>query len=139
VTFTWLQADRFYSMVTAADTSTTVMFTRIGAGDPNFDLRSEPGMMLRRNAASTVFATVLEPHGFFEPVNEISIKATGRVNEVKVLMSTAEATVVEINGTGSMHWIFAVANGEASTEQSHSVTVGGKTFSWKGNYWLWKK
>ncbi|MCX6142439.1 MAG: heparinase II/III family protein [Ignavibacteriales bacterium] len=138
VAFTWLQGDRYYSMISAADTSTFVMFTRIGAGDPNFNLRSEPGIVLRRNAASTVFATVLEPHGYFEPVNEISLKATGRVKEINVLVSTAEATVVEINGTGSLHWLFAVVNGEASTEASHSITVGGKTISWKGNYSLWK-
>ena len=138
VAFTWLQGDRYYSMVSAADTSTFVMFTRIGAGDPDFNLRSEPGIMLRRNATSTVFATVLEPHGYFEPVNEISIRATGSVKEVNVLVSTSEATVVEINGTGSLHWVFATINGEASTEASHSITVGGKTFSWKGNYYLWK-
>ena len=136
--FTWLQGDRYYSMISAADTSTSVLFTRIGAGDPNFDLRSEPAIMLRRNAASTVFATVLEPHGFFEPVNEISLNATGRVKEVSVLASTADATVIEINGTGSLHWLFAVANGEASNNAIHSVVVGGKTFSWKGNYYLWK-
>jgi hypothetical protein len=139
VAFTWLQGDRFYSMISAADTSTMVMFTRIGAGDPDINLRSEPGIMLRRNASSTVFATVIEPHGFFEPINEISIKATGRVKEVKVLSSTADATVIEINGTGSLHWLFAVANGEASTEVSHSVAAGGNAFSWKGNYHLWKK
>jgi hypothetical protein len=139
VSFTWLQGDRFYSLVSAADSSTSVMFTRIGAGDPNFNLRSEAGIMLRRNAASTVFATVLEPHGFFEPVNEISLRATGKVKEVKVLASTTEATVVEINGAGGMHWTFATINGQASTEASHAVTIGGKTFSWKGNYWLWKK
>jgi hypothetical protein len=138
VTFTWLQGDRFYSTVSAADTSTEVLFTRIGAGDPDFNLRSESGIMLRRNAASTVFATVLEPHGFFDPVNEISIKATGRVREVKVLASTADATVIEISGTGSLHWLFAVVNGEASIDAMHAITVGGKTLSWKGNYNLWK-
>jgi hypothetical protein len=138
VTFTWLQGDRFYSTVSAADTSTEVLFTRIGAGDPDFNLRSESGIMLRRNAASTVFATVLEPHGFFDPVDEISIKATGRVREVKVLASTADATVIEISGTGSLHWLFAVVNGEASIDAMHAITVGGKTLSWKGNYNLWK-
>jgi len=136
--FTWLQGDRYYSMISATDTFTSVFFTRIGAGDPDFNLRSEPGIMMRRNAASTVFATALEPHGYFEPVNEISLNATGRIKELKVLVSDAEATVVEINGTGSLHWIFAIVNGEASTDATHSVAARGKTFSWKGNYYLWK-
>jgi hypothetical protein len=138
VVFTWLQGDRYYSMISAADSSTSVLFTQIGAGDPDFNLRNEPGIMLRRNAASTVFATVIEPHGFFDPVNEISIKATGRVTEIKVLESTVDATVVEIGGTGPLHWFFAVINGEPSPDATHSIIVGGKTFSWKGNYHLWK-
>lgn len=138
-TVTWLNGGRYYSLVNAADSSTEVLFTRVGASDPNFNLRNEPAVILRRNASSTVFATVLESHGSFDPVEEISFGASGKVKEVKVLASTTEATVIEISGTGSLRWIFAVVNGEASTEAMHSATVGGKTLSWKGNYWLWKK
>jgi hypothetical protein len=138
-TVTWLNGGRYYSLISAADSSSDVLFTRIGAGDPSFNLRNEPAVLLRKNAASAVFATVLESHGTFDPVEEISFGASGRVKEVKVLASTSEATVIEINGAGSMHWVFATVNGEASTEASHSITAGGKTFSWKGNYWLWKK
>jgi hypothetical protein len=135
---TWLEGGRYYSIVSAASPATKVFFTRIGASDPNFNLRNEPGIMLRRTAVSTVFATVLEQHGTFEPIDELSVGASGRIKDVKVLASTAEATVVDISGTGSLHWVFATINGDASTEASHSITVGGKTFSWKGNYYLWK-
>jgi hypothetical protein len=138
VSFTWLTGKRYYSITSAADSSTGVIFTRIGGGDPDFNLRGDQGMMLRRNATSTVFATVIEPHGTFEPVSEISSGATGRVNDVRVLASSGEGTIVEITGTGSLHWIFAVTNGEASNEAQHSVSVSGRTYSWKGNYKLWK-
>ena len=138
VSFTWLAGKRYYSITSAADSSTRVIFTRIGARDPNFNLRGDQGMMLRRSAASTVFATVIEPHGTFEPVNEISFGATGRVNDVRVLASTGEGTIVEISGKGSLHWIFAVSNKEASNESQHSISVSGKTYSWKGNYKIWK-
>jgi oligo-alginate lyase len=135
---TWLEGGRYYSIISAADSATKVFFTRIGASDPNFNLRNEPGIMLRRTAASTVFATVLEPHGTFEPVDELSIGAAGRIQDVKVLASTAEATIIDISGTGALHWVIAVVNGNASDEKEHSATAGGKTFSWKGNYQLWK-
>lgn len=138
VSFTWLTGKRYYSITSAADSSTRVIFTRIGAGDPDFNLRGDQGMMLRRSAASTVFATVIESHGTFEPVSEISFGATGRVNDVRVLASTDEGTIVDISGAGSLHWIFAVTGGEASNEVQHSVSVSGKTYSWKGNYKLWK-
>jgi hypothetical protein len=135
---TWLNGGRYYSLLNAADSSTEVLFTHIGASDPNFNLRNEPAVILHRNAALATFVTVLESHGAFDPVEEISAGASGRVKEVKVLVTTPEATVIEINGTGSLQWIFAVANGEASAEATHSIAVGGKTFSWKGNYYLWK-
>jgi len=138
VSFTWLAGKRYYSITSAADSSTRVIFTRIGAWDPNFNLRGDQGMMLRRSAASTVFATVIESHGTFEPVNEISSGATGRVDDVRVLASTGEGTIVEISGKGSLHWIFAVTNKEASNESQHAISVSGKTYSWKGNYKIWK-
>jgi oligo-alginate lyase len=138
VTCTWLSGGRYYSIVSAADSATKVYFTRIGAGDPNFNLRNEPGIMLHRTAASTIFATVLEQHGSFEPVNELSMGASGRIKDVNVLESNPEASIVEISGTGSLHWVLAVANGNASDDKEHSISVGGKTFSWKGNYRLWK-
>ena len=135
---TWLEGGRYYSIVSAADDATKVFFTRIGASDPEFNLRNEPGIMLRRTAALTVFATVLEQHGTFEPVDELSVGASGRIKDVKVLESNSEASIIEISGTGSLHWVIATVNGNASDEQGHSIAAGGKTYSWKGNYKLWK-
>lgn len=138
VRFTWMNGNRYYSLISSADTATSVLFTRIGAGDPNFNLRNEPAMMLRRNASSTVFATVLEPHGQWDGTKEFSVGAAPQVSSVTVLASTDEGTVVQIEGKDKLRWVFLVANGPASSTAKHSVTVNGTVYSWTGNAALQK-
>jgi hypothetical protein len=136
VKVTWLNGGRYYSVVSAADTMTSVLFTRIGAGDPNFNLRNEPAFMLRRNAASHVFASVIEPHGSFDPVTELAPGASGNVESITVLASTDSGTIVEIGGKNSLRWVFMVSNGPASETSKHTVIANGVQYSWVGNYHL---
>ncbi len=136
---TWLDNSRYYSVVSAADTSTSVIFVRMGASDPNYNLRSEPGFILRKRASSHVFASVVEPHGSFDPVTELAPGSSGVVESVNVLGSSDEGTVVEIIGRKSLRWLFMVANGRSSTTASHSVQIAGTTYSWTGNYSLVKQ
>jgi hypothetical protein len=133
VQFSWLSGNRYYTITSSADSSTGVVFTRIGAGDPDFNLRSEPGVMLRTRARSHVFASVIEPHGYFEPVSERSSNAIGIVTGVRVIGSTDEATVVEITGRGGLHRTVMVNNGISAPGKERAVTIGGRTYSWTGN------
>ena len=137
ITFSWLQGNRFYSVVTNADTTTQVYFVRIGAGDPNFDLRHEPAVIIRNISDSHVFASVIEPHGQWDGINEFSADATGRIKNVKVLASNNEATAVQITGN-NISWLMLINNGDASDNAKHSITLNGKSFTWTGNYSLRK-
>ncbi|MFA6540065.1 MAG: heparinase II/III family protein [Bacteroidota bacterium] len=138
VRFTWMNGSRYYSLITAADSSTKVFFTQIGGSDPNFNLRNEPGFMLRQRAASHVFASVLEPHGEWDGTKEFSIGARPTIRSVIVLGSTDEGTVVEVQGENKLRWIICVANGAPSGGAEHSVAVNGTTYRWKGNIELKK-
>jgi hypothetical protein len=138
VRFTWMAGNRYYSLVTAADSATHTYFTRIGAGDPNFNLRNEPAIMLRQKARNYVFASVIEPHGRFDGTREFSEGATGVITDVRVLASTDEATIVEVLGANGLKWAFAVVNGQANEATAHSVNVNGTKYEWKGNYALLK-
>ncbi len=133
VFFTWLTGGRYYSLITSADTATKVLFTQIGAGDPDFNLRREPAIMLRRRAKDYVFASVIEPHGRFDPVEEISAGASPTIESISVLASTEEGTVVRIQGTVSGEWILMITSGNASDSANHSIPAGGTTYSWAGN------
>lgn len=136
--FSWLQGNRYYSVTSAVDKNTKVNFVRVGGSDPDFNLRHEPGVILRTNADSHVFASVIEPHGLWDGVNEFSQNALGNISKVTVLLSNDDYTVVEITGN-KIHWYFLVNNKEASDKKKHSLTVAGKDFRWDGNYSLIKE
>ncbi|WP_370627016.1 alginate lyase family protein [Cellulophaga sp. HaHa_2_95] len=46
--FSWLNKGKFYSLTTVSNVNDEILFTRIGANDPEFNLRREAALMLRR-------------------------------------------------------------------------------------------
>jgi hypothetical protein len=136
--WTWLLGGRYYSITTSADSSTRVLFTRIGAGDSSFNLRHEAAVILRHQARSWVFASVIEPHGSFEPVEELSLDALPVVQRVTVQASSADGTVVEVRGKNGLHWQLMIARGDPSAEKEHRVEGNGGVYVWKGSYRLVK-
>jgi hypothetical protein len=131
---TWLEGNRYYTVSVAPGSSSRVIFGRTGANDPNFDLISEPVMIVRRQAKSELFAAVIEPHGYFSEPKEISLNAKPYIQSVRVAANTSEGTVVEVFGANSVLWTIMVANGSPSSTKTHSVTAGGQTYKWTGNY-----
>ena len=134
VRLTWLDGKRYYTVTTAGAPGTGVIFARTGAGDSSFNLVVEPMMLVRRRASDHLFASVIEPHGYFNELEERSADARGKIESVRVLGSSAEASVVEVTGKGGLRWTVMVANGPASATARHAVTFGGQTYEWTGNY-----
>jgi hypothetical protein len=137
--FSLLNGNRYYTLTTSADAGTHVYFTRIGANDPDFNLRPEPGLLFRRKAKETVFASVLQPHGIFDPVKEFSVGARPPITNVAVLASTDEGTVVELTGPEGFRWLFMTTNKPADNKAEHSIKIGDRTYRWKGNVGLEKE
>lgn len=134
VQFTWLSGNRYYSVSSAADTGTTVCHVRIGANDPNINLRREPAVILRTRGTSALFASVIEPHGLWDGTIEISRDAASGIAGVTVLASTDEGSVVRLDRKNGKGWTVMVANGAADAGRQRSVTAGGTTYRWTGNY-----
>jgi hypothetical protein len=139
VQVSWLAAERYYSITSAADTTTQVLFTRIGGSDPNFNLRHEPAFILRQKASSHVFASILEPHGAWDGTKETSENARSSIASVKVASTNREATAVEITGVEGWKWLMLISNGDGSKTASHTMLVDGKEYSWKGSTHLIKQ
>lgn len=90
--------------------------------------------MLRRNAKDTLFASVVETHGFFDESTEVCHGATGKFNAVNVIGFSADASVVEIIGD-DLSLLVMVNNSADVTEQTEtSVEFGGTTYSWTGYF-----
>ena len=134
VRMTWLDGNRYYTVTTAAGASPEVIFGRTGANDPHFNLISEPVMIVRTKSRDQIFASTIEPHGYFNEAEERSTQARGSIQSVKVLFDGPEASVVEVTALPSIRWVVMVANGPASSTARHSVTASGTTYEWTGNY-----
>jgi Heparinase II/III-like protein. len=127
---TWLDGGRYYTVTTSGAPGSQLMLGRTGANDPDFNLISEPMMLVRRRAATTVFASTIEPHGFFSEPEERSADAVGVIRAVNVLADDADGTVAEVTGANGLHWVVMVANGPASATAKHRVG----SYAWTGNY-----
>lgn len=132
---TWLLDRKFYSVSSAVPKGTEVIFTQVGANDPNFNLRNEPGFILRAKTNDGVsFLSVIEPHGDYNPTVEYTIGSHSRVKSVShfeggaaeyIMIETKDGNVVGL-GLGD----------EDNPSGTHSVDVNGETISWTGPYKL---
>lgn len=131
----WLNEGVFYSLTTVTNSDDNILFTRIGANDPDFNLRREPAFMLRRkDAKNTVFATVIESHGSYNPVSEFSVNSNSNISELKVVYDTEDYTAIALKDINSNVSLFLLANTNNSDEAEHQLNVDGRLYKWKSKY-----
>jgi hypothetical protein len=137
IQFNWLVEGKFYTLTAATKATDELLFTRVGATDPEFNLRRDAALMFRRkNVGDTLFVSVIEPHGFYSPVSELSVNPNSNISSVKVVQDSDAYTAVTIMNMENQSSIFIVANADASVSQRHQLTIGGKQYNWQGPYYL---
>ena len=132
---TWLLDRKFYSVSSSVPANTKVVFTQIGANDPNFNLKPEPGFMLRAKTNNgAAFVSVIEPHGDYNPTLEYTLGSHSQVKSVShyeggaaefILIETKDGQRVGL-GLGS----------EDNPTATHRVDVEGTEMSWTGPFKL---
>lgn len=132
----WLGNGNFYTLTTATDTSDELLFTRLGANDPEFNLRRDAGFMIRRkNAKNTTFASIIESHGNYSPVSESAVNSNSSIKELKVVLETADYSAISITNVNGNTKLFITANKNASKEAKHTVNINDKSYTWVGSYY----
>ncbi|EII3282914.1 MULTISPECIES: heparinase II/III domain-containing protein [Vibrio] len=142
----WLQNNTYYTWLGTSSSAKAivdentrdneVIFTRTGANDPSFNLRSEPAFILRSKGESTLFASVLETHGYFNEEFEQSVNARGQVKDIRVVGYNAVGSIVEITTEKSLVTVMISNVLGADDQTPHQVELNGKTYSWNGFYSL---
>ncbi|WCP69947.1 heparinase II/III family protein [Vibrio tubiashii] len=137
----WLQNNTYYTWLGTSSSAkqngdNEVIFTRTGANDPSFNLRSEPAFILRSKGESILFASVLETHGYFNEEFEQSVNARGQVKDIRVVGYNAVGSVVEITTDKSLVTVMISNVLGADDQTEHNVEINGKTYSWNGFYSL---
>lgn len=133
---TWLTGDRFYSISTATGPQTEFKCVRAGANDPDFNLRPQPGYIIREKAkTSHTFLSAIETHGVYDLQVEQTANAVSSVESVALLVDNADYTVAEIVFKGDLPTMRVLfSNNNADPAARHRVKAGKETLQWTGPY-----
>ena len=131
---TWMNGQRYYTVSTSTPENGQVIFGRIGANDPKYNLRSEPMYLIRSKAKDCVFASVIEPHGYFNEAQEKSMKAKPVFQTVRMIGHNSTGTVLEVIGKNDIKLQIMINNGPASSSEAKKVRFSGQEYAWDGNF-----
>ncbi len=95
---TFLNGNRFYSITSLIDNA-LLYLNRIGANDPNFNLRNEPSFMIRKNDLHFRNISVIEPHGDYNPKEEYTIQPQSIIKDITSLTEVSGDTWINIELT----------------------------------------
>lgn len=132
--FSWLQDGSFQTLTMATTPQDALLLVRTGANDPEFNLRRDPGIILRRKGRNTVFATVLETHGSYSPVTEAARGAYSNIASVQVVYEDANYVAVEIVSKEGASQQIMLALQDSAIGTKHQIKIHGKTVKWRGPY-----
>jgi len=133
----WFSQGKFYSMTSVVEEEDELIFARLGATDPEFNLRHDPAFIVRKkDKKQATFVSIIEPHGAYNPVSEIAEHPFTSVEKVSVLHDVAEYTIIQFSNKSGKEWTLMLAHQDASEMSKHKVSVNGKVFEWSGVYHL---
>jgi len=137
---TWLSNSKFYSLSTDLNPNEEVLFTRIGANDPKFNLRRDPAFILRKPASkSDIFISAIETHGSYNYVSEMAKNTYSNIKEIqkKNIDNKNYIAWTITSKEGNVH-TFILCTTDNKKTASHKVTLDKKSIQWKGPYYYVK-
>lgn len=139
-TFTWFKGNRFYSINTVTDEKTEFLFTRQGANDPDFNLRNDPGLIIRQhNSPIHTFVSTIEPHGLYDLNKEVTSGFKSQLTKLELLVDTDEYSIVSFQIEGGKNYLFVTMNAHFDATAARSVQLNGQNIQFKGNYYITEK
>ncbi|SIQ91363.1 alginate lyase family protein [Maribacter ulvicola] len=133
----WLANGKFYTLTSATSQDDELKFVRIGANDPDFNLRREAGFIIRRkNTENTLFVSTVEAHGSYSPVSESAINSNSSISAIKIILDNTDYTAISITTVKGTNKLFIIANTNASKEATHTVKINDKNYEWSGSYYF---
>ncbi len=136
IKFAWLGSGNFYTLTSVTDPSDELLFTRLGANDPEFNLRRDAALMIRRkNSKNTIFVSVIEPHGNYSPVSEFAVNSNSNIAKLETVHDDENYTGVAITDIKGNRQLFILANNDSSQSSEHQLKINDKDYKWTGPYY----
>ena len=133
---TWRSNYVFYTLSTALDENDEFLFARIGANDPEFNLRKDPAFIVRKtNAKDDTFISVVETHGSYDVVSESAKNAYSSIRSIsKLAVSDANYTAWSIITVKGSEHLFILCNNNSDSKEKHKIIINKEEYKWKGVY-----
>jgi oligo-alginate lyase len=132
----WLDNGVFYTLTSATQPTDELLFVRLGANDPNFNLRRDPGFIIRKkNSQKATFVNVVEAHGSYSPVTEVAVNAFSSIENLELVYEGANYVAVTIKNKNGNTILFVLATANNSVTQKHQLQIKDKTYSWVGPHY----
>lgn len=131
---TWFNQKKFYTISSAVESGDEVILTRIGANDPNFNLRRDPGMIHRRKGGNTLFSSVYEIHGSYDYSSERPLNIFTSIADLKVLHTSADYSSIELKLESGEKYRFSFSLNDKEETSNHSINITNGKLEWTGVY-----
>ncbi|MGY0391384.1 heparinase II/III domain-containing protein [Bizionia sp. KMM 8389] len=134
----WLQNNIFYTATTVTSEDDDLILARIGAHDPEFNLRKEPAFILRKPASkNALFVSTIEAHGSYSPVSEFAINAYSYIKNLEVVIDNDKYLAVKWQ-YNDQPYMFVMAVDDNTENTNHSLDIAGSKKLWVGPFKLFK-
>ncbi|AGC75457.1 alginate lyase [Nonlabens dokdonensis] len=135
--FTFLQAQRFYTITSITDSNTELFITQTGANDPEFNLNIQRQYLLRqpKGDSTHTFVNIIEPHGFFNPIQETVAQPKSVISDVKHEQQNG-CDIVTFKA-GEDLYLYTLSR-KRDNQKNHTITYNGNSYSWEGPHQLIK-
>lgn len=136
----WYTDRQFFTQVHTATPGDSLIFARVGANDPNFNLRRDAFYLQRKAPARQhTFASVTAAHGTYSPVSEIPIRSYSESIVPTIVLDHQAYTALTVDVGATHTWTLIIANQSEDEQTSHALKLNGSTLQWTGPYYLEKK
>lgn len=129
---TWFNNKRFYTVTSLVAPDDEMILTRIGANDPNFNLRRDPGLIHRRTGDNTLFASLYEMHGSYDYSTERPLNLFTSIADLKVLHESPEYVAIQLQLKSGASFHFAISLKDNNESGNHSIEGPDGTLNWTG-------
>lgn len=133
----WLNHNKFYTYSAVTSKNDEIIFGRIGANDPDYNLRNEPTLILRKkNAQEALFVSTIESHGTYSPVSEFAVNAYSNIKNLAIVFNSKEYTAIKIETENNNSRTFIISNINNDKEKQHKLIINNKEYIWLGPHTL---
>lgn len=130
---TWFDGQTFTSISSVASPGDdSLIWVRLGANDPEVNLRNDPGFIFRKRGTDAVFFSVIEHHGAYDPALEIPSNPFSKIQHLSILMDDQAYTVLNIMEKSDRSHLVLLAKQETGNQANHTLNINGHEINWTG-------